>query len=483
MSRRRAMLCGTVSNRDTSIQARRASTNPPPANARDSRDASPIVRHPDDMPAFAILSNDDERERKAETQRPGTFGVVVTPESFADLPEYAGPTSPDSRRTSTHSQASSLFGHNSSTIGKPPLRSQTDPNVIVLDRFEDASPTSAGPWPTPTDSRRPSLPDRIQYLSIATSSLPSNSMMPPSPVLNLAATDDPLISHFRQYLLPRLIQPQLADLPGDLLTSMTKDLFEVEARHFPPLYHAISALSALNMSHNGTGSVDTAHSHYGQALSPLSAATSAEELLSNGTFLSHFMLFIYDLCIPERHDDATTNIWAIHLSHLQRIAKLRHEVLGPERHGYLIWAICELDVAACLLGSGDCSFVRAVVQNAMMPALEQQLPTSATPTLGAYAANEVSIFPPILALRQAVLMQLANLAQAAQRFRQQARSQGAVSPGTFAGWQAAVSQLQTQLATVWAQSYPRFLVSGHWNAIQSQVTDCLKASRVSKSRP
>lgn len=41
------------------------------------------------LPAFATLTNDEDRERKAESTLPGTYSVVVTPKSFADLPEYA----------------------------------------------------------------------------------------------------------------------------------------------------------------------------------------------------------------------------------------------------------------------------------------------------------------------------------------------------------------------------------------------------------
>lgn len=438
-------------------------TNDSTASARSSPDGSPNPNQLDDLPAFSALTNDDDRERKAGTQLPGTFGVVVTPESFSELPEYAGTPYSTSRRASVQSQTSSLctVTNNFFPFGRAITRSQTDPNVVVLDRFEEGSPTTIPPYPLYLDTRRPSLPERLLHLSMVPSPTSLESTMPPSPATQLASTDDPFVSHFRHYLVPRLVQPQLDDAPLDHLTANTRDLFELEARNSPTLHQAICALSALNLSHTGRASVDAAHAHYGQALSPLTTTTSPSELLSNGTFLSHFLLFIYDMCIHVQPDEAAaaTNMWAIHLEHLQRIAVLRHQMLGPEAHGYLIWTICEFDVYACLLGSGDGTFVRNVLEHDMLPLLEKQIPASATPMLSVYAANEVAVFPAILALRQTVFLQLVELAQAARGFRQQAAGAGSVTPGMYAGWQAAVAGLQGQLAAAWAQAYPPFLVS------------------------
>ncbi|KAK5173413.1 uncharacterized protein LTR77_002094 [Saxophila tyrrhenica] len=408
------------------------------------------------MPAFAALTSDEARERKAESSRPGTFAVVVTPESFSELPEYAGTSSPESRRGSVQSSVSSLAAHVSSA-GRASGRSQTDPNVVVLDRFEDIPLPPAGFYSSPTDARRPSLPDRIQYLSIDTRrpSMPQNLLSSPQST-QMIAMDDPFVSHFRRYVLPRLVQPRLEETSKDLSISRTRDIFEIEARRFAPLHQAICALSALNLSYNGAASVDAAHSHYGRALQPQTATTSQDELLSNGAFLRHFLLFIYDVCIPMQHDKGAANMWAIHLDHLQRIAVLRHDTLGPERHGYLLWAICELDVYACLLGSGDCSFVRTLLQHQMMPGLDQQIPQPASST-GPFFPNEVQVFPPILALRHGVMMRLAKIAQTAQTFRREATNPSGVSPGAYARWQSIASQLQAELASFWQQAYPPFL--------------------------
>ena len=93
----------------------------------------------------------------------------------------------------------------------------------------------------------------------------------------------------------------------------------------------------------------------------------------------------------------------------------------------------------------------------MLPALELQIPPLTSDSIAPYLANETSVFPAILALRQGVLIQTAKLAQAAQSFRHEAAGQTSVSPGSYARWQANVSQLQSELTLFWVQAYPEFL--------------------------
>lgn len=56
--------------------------------AAQERNRSPLPLS-DHLPDFSVLTSDEDRERKAVVHKPGTFGVVVTPDSFRDLPEYA----------------------------------------------------------------------------------------------------------------------------------------------------------------------------------------------------------------------------------------------------------------------------------------------------------------------------------------------------------------------------------------------------------
>ena len=222
------------------------------------------------------------------------------------------------------------------------------------------------------------------------------------------------------------------------------------------LHEAICAVSTLNLAYSGRSSLEEAIQRYTRALSAMTASSS-DDLLSDGVFLTHFLLFIYDICIPMQSDNGGADMWASHLHQLHRIATSRHERLGHEPHAYILWSICELDMYACLLGSGNCEFVRTVRQYNMLPPLDQQIPSLDPSVSSPYLANEASFFPSILALDRGLVIQTAKLAQSAHMFRNEAANSNSVSPGVYARWQARVTQLQSELSTLWIQSYPGFL--------------------------
>lgn len=68
---------------------------------------------------------------------------------------------------------------------------------------------------------------------------------------------------------------------------------------FPQLYHALMAISALSMSHtNGVANLD-ALQHYQQALPSLQSSLRTEQdLTSDGVFLTHFILLLYEVRSP-----------------------------------------------------------------------------------------------------------------------------------------------------------------------------------------
>ena len=204
------------------------------SEARTPPSTSPIPSQYDDLPAFSVLTTDYERERKAGTQRPGTFGVVVTPDSFSELPEYASASAHGSRRASVQSHTSS-FGNQTPPLGRPLTRIRTDPHVVVLDKFEDVPTASPGSFSVPSPARRPSLPDGLQYLSI-TAPQPANVVLPNSPLSSSARRDDQFMARFRHYIAPRLFQPQVEGVPSEvILPGSTRDAFELQAARFQPV--------------------------------------------------------------------------------------------------------------------------------------------------------------------------------------------------------------------------------------------------------
>ncbi len=216
------------------------------------------------------------------------------------------------------------------------------------------------------------------------------------------------------------------------------------------LYHAICAVSALNLTYSGESTLEEAMQHYHRALSAQTVTSGANDLLSEGVFLRHFLLFIYDLCVPMSDDNGSTGMWKIHLDHLQQIAILRQERFGREPHAFVLWRLCGLDTYACLLGSGSCDFFRTVLQYNMLPPLNHQLPLTYFP------ADESPVLKTILALNQGVLILTAKIAQIAQRFRHEA-IRDHMDPGNIARWQARVNQLQNELSTFWETSVPEYM--------------------------
>lgn len=220
------------------------------------------------------------------------------------------------------------------------------------------------------------------------------------------------------------------------------------------LHHAICALSALNLSNYGRALLEDALQHYQSALSVAATPTTPDDLLSDGVFLRHFLLFIYDICVPMEADHGGDVMWAQHLNHLRSIAVQRHQRLGREPHGYILWTICELDMYACLLGSGSCEFVKTIMQHNMVPPLEQQIPAAPS---SPYLQNEAQLFSVIQRLNEGVVLNTIKLAQLAQQCRLEAASIARSSPGAHARWQSSVSRVQTDFMTFWSHSYPDFL--------------------------
>ena len=150
-------------------------------------------------------------------------------------------------------------------------------------------------------------------------------------------------------------------------------------------------------------------------------------------------------------------MWAMNLNHLKQIAIQRHERLGGEPHGYVLWSICELDMYACLLGKGNCDFFYTIMQRQLLPSLDQQIPQHASSPLGPYFAEEAPMFPAILAMNQSVMIRTAQMAQMAQKFRTEAANHSFVTADTYARWQASVARFQIELRSAWEHNYPAYL--------------------------
>jgi hypothetical protein len=188
------------------------------------------------MPPFFTLTSDEEREKKAENSHPGTYHVIATPDSFTGLPEYSDELSLDSSIKSLKSRrgsaTSSLLSRESSETN--------DPNVVILDRFEDniqryTTPQWRKPRLSPASSMVTSPPPAASPLQF-----PFEGYYALSHVLGVerGSQDERLLTHFRDVVWKQLIQGQYTqELFSPLSSPMIPgaEMFEEIASTFPPV--------------------------------------------------------------------------------------------------------------------------------------------------------------------------------------------------------------------------------------------------------
>ncbi|KAJ5157539.1 uncharacterized protein N7482_008639 [Penicillium canariense] len=361
------------------------------------------------LPAFSQLTSDEDREKKAEASSPGTYHVVVVPDSFSSLPEYSDEVSEKFKSTVTES----VYSATSSPISG--VRSESnagdDPNVVILKTFEDVTRRSSSTGRISRVSPTSEISDPFCSLSLSPilDSLPSPVIVEDDALsffdsrLDHQAQptqDATLFAHFRHVVWKQLFPHDrgLEDTYGFERNGMTLsvDFLEREASHFPPLSHAIMAVSALSLSHSGTGQNVGALQYYQQAFPSLqSSLRNNDDLVSDGLFLTHFLLLIYEVAAAEPHG---SNLWSHHITRLLHISLLRRSRFGREPHPFILWWICHIDLYALLSGAGNGDFVRAIMDNQMLPGSDCLLYPSMTEGYSMIYADEHDSLPAIMRL-------------------------------------------------------------------------------------
>jgi hypothetical protein len=153
----------------------------------------------DDLPPFAQLLTDDERERKAELSSPGTYQVVVNPESFAHLPEYSDDSD---RQKLSPMRRPSIATSLASSLGRD---EPVDPNTVVLPRFEDVARRI-----TSKEAANPLVRIKTEE----------------------GSEDDRYMRQFKQVVWHQLVPAELGQQDAEKSSAI---LFEREARTFQPV--------------------------------------------------------------------------------------------------------------------------------------------------------------------------------------------------------------------------------------------------------
>ena len=152
----------------------------------------------DDLGPFATLLTDEDRERKAEASTPGTFNVIINPDSFQNSTEYSV-ADVDSKRSgisilrrgSIANSLASSYGRDS-MIEAVPL--PDDPNIVILPRFEDLSRRSTRELKAPT--------------SPTTDVRPIVKLEEDAPIAHLRTPETTTLRHFRDVVWQQLVPPE-----------------------------------------------------------------------------------------------------------------------------------------------------------------------------------------------------------------------------------------------------------------------------------
>jgi hypothetical protein len=208
-----------------------------------------------------MLATDEERERKAEWKSPGTYHVVVTPDSFQHLPEYSDDSDVKSIRLSplgygslvapiAKSQGSDPAG-DGVYLGNGVHHDVENSNVVILRRFEDATRRTTLQW---KDSTSPSPPRAATTSSESSAPMGEGPIdFDPSPSLMQRAAeggqDCSLLYHFRHHVWRQLAQ---VDSERRAYTSTRPansgvEVLEHAARFFPPVCPVAPCCLSLNM--------------------------------------------------------------------------------------------------------------------------------------------------------------------------------------------------------------------------------------------
>ena len=176
----------------------------------------------DDLPPFAQLATDEDREKKAVLSSPGTYHVVVNPDSFQHLPEYSDDPEikkekhvPLRRPSIATSLASSLGREAPSLNGPVP----GDPNTVVLPKFEDVLRRTA------TKDRSPPSPI-LSKIKTEESDLAND-------VQEHESTDDRYLRQFRQVVWKQVVPAEIEHVDG--MEHSSAAIMESEASFFPPV--------------------------------------------------------------------------------------------------------------------------------------------------------------------------------------------------------------------------------------------------------
>ncbi|KAL8675349.1 MAG: hypothetical protein Q9168_000306 [Polycauliona sp. 1 TL-2023] len=436
---------------------------------------SQLANHPtpDLLPPFSSLTNDGDREKKAECRPPGSYNVIVTPSSLAQLDEYKAsrglertPPSVGSRSPKAGSaEPSSPDPENNVII-------LDDPDTVMLRVFEDSSKKLTSPI-SPSSRFGVSSPSSLpnpstgHYLQRSDTFTLSSQLTPPPSTFEITPQDPrdwPLICHYRNLLSRHLfhvhrgsITPPLA--PGAFFT---QELFERTVATFPPLYHALMALCALGIAHRSDIQNIDSLQHYQQALPCLQKTLrSPEDLSSDGALLTHFVLLLYEIAAAAPR---ASNLWSQHVNQLLRIFVLRSEMYETEPYSFLLWWVCNIDTHALICGTGNGELVETILQYNMWPTADNVVQLHGSGDCYDPSTEEARAMPAVLEFNRKIEILTCRIALLRRNLQREANGIGRqglqMSKSDLTERQRKVTEMQQSLRRTWTEQMPPYVAVG-----------------------
>ncbi|KAE8389980.1 hypothetical protein BDV23DRAFT_156080 [Aspergillus alliaceus] len=386
---------------------------------------------PDLLPSFAALTSDEERERKARYSIPGTYTVMMIPESF-HLPELA---------------KESL---------EEPCRNITSNSLLESGQ---SSHSEVGSTQT-LDSESQGSPSIISVSLVVPNATDGNNAHGHT---KLTGYETALLDHFRNVVWPKLAPPMIWVFDHSNGHILSADVFEQEANTFPSLSQTMMALSALSLARQGSdlnmAAMNRTHQDY-----PLSQNVlhRSEDLLSDGVFLTQFLLLVYEIMAAKLNEPV---LWSHHISRLLEITLLRQSAIGVERYPFLIWWVCNIDMYALFSGAGTGEYVRTVIESDLLPGPESILSSIASSGPGAIDSLELNIFTFMLRLYKDVFSLAVRLALKISEMK----NLSSTYTQTPTGLQQQAAELYGELKRLWESPDVLF-----WNENRSRLSKKLQ---------
>lgn len=205
----------------------------------------------DHLPPFSSLTNDEDREKKAEFRAPGTYNIIVNPSSFVDLEEYRESNFCSKKGPGWEISPPNQQSHQSNMTGISSLHSnehlQEDPNVVILEKFEGDAviipviiPVINIRHPQSAASVVTSQSSSCQVSPRATVSPLFGKTVPAQILLQIPPgkdDDSRLIAHLNRFVLPSFAQVHRDALgtEADTDTLLSHEVFAQNAAHFSPV--------------------------------------------------------------------------------------------------------------------------------------------------------------------------------------------------------------------------------------------------------